>query len=475
MSLFSMVIGSAPAREARPEPMVTAPPVVVLAEAPAVEAATEAPPVVEPTEAPAGAVATEAAPEGVATEAPAAVAAVATSGTARPKGWITDYGWSAPSRVKTLPRVSPLLAQKHATVFACCNVIAGDLSKVPLRVLQRGADGRDIRLREHPASWLLNVESSSGVPASLTRLAMIYAFTLRGVAYAYAPRDGGGELELIENIPQDGVSVLRNGRARFYDFEDGAQQRRRAPGRSMVHMRYMAADGWTGRSPIEIAAESVGLALAGQEAAARLASGMTMKAVIKMADTFEDDEAYRRNQRRVKDALTNPDVEGFPIIGEQDSITPLDLKAGDMELLARMRMDREQLASLWRVPPPKLGILEYGVKANAEQSAIDYLTDCLLHWGKHVEDQMGQSVLTEAERRAGIFLRHDFAALLRPATKERYEATGKAVGGPFMTPNEARQSEGLPPVPGGDVLNPAPNMTRPGAEKPDDNPKEGEE
>lgn len=421
MSLFSKVIGSAPAREARQEPVVKA------------------------------------------------------SGTARPNGWITDFGWSAPSRVKTLPRVSPTLAQKHATVFACCNVIAGDLSKVPLRVLQRGSDGRDIRLRDHPASWLLNVESSAGVPASLTRLAMIYAFTLRGVAYAYAPRDGGGELELIENIPQDGVSVLRNGRARFYDFEDGAQLRRRAPGRSMIHMRYMAADGWTGRSPIEIAAESVGLALAGQEAAARLASGMTMKAVIKMADPYGDEEAYRRNQRRVKDALTNPDVEGFPIIGSDDSITPLDLKAGDMELLARMRMDREQLASLWRVPPPKLGILEYGVKANAEQSAIDYLTDCLLHWGKHVEDQIGQSVLTEAERRAGIFLRHDYSALLRPATKERYEATGKAVGGPFMTPNEARQSEGLPPLPGGDVLNPAPNMTRPGADKPDDNPKEGEE
>lgn len=382
-----------------------------------------------------------------------------TSGTRRPAGWLADMGWGTQSRVRTLPRVSPTIAQRHATVYACCNVIAGDLSKVGLKLYQRGPKG-SARVREHALPYLLNVESSPGVPAIVARYMMVYAFALRGVSYAYAPRDGVGEVELVETIAQDKVSVLRNGRARFYDFEDGAEIQRRAPGRSMVHMRYMAEDGWTGRSPIEVAAESMGLALAGQEAAARAASGVTLKAYIKMADEYEDDEAYRRNQRRIKDALTNPDVEGFPILGKDDSVNPLDLKASDMELLASRRLDREQIASMWRVPPTKLQILEFGVKANAEQAAIDYLTDCLLHWGKQVEEQLGQSLLTEEERRKGLFLRHDFDTLLRPTTKERYEAHARAVGGPFKTANEARREEGLDPVAGGDTLNPAPNMTR---------------
>lgn len=386
--------------------------------------------------------------------------AVAASGTSEPKGWLADIGWGGQSRVKTLPRVSASIAQRHATVFACCNVIAGDLSKIPLKLYRRRSHGREERIRDHPAAYLLNIESSPGVPAAVTRLALAYVFALRGNAFAYAPRDGAGELQLIETISPDGVSILRNGRERFYDFEDGAETLRRAPSRSMLHLRYMAIDGWTGRSPLEVASESVSIALAGQESAARTVSGSFLRAYIKMEDVYESEEAYKRNQRRVKHAIEDPESNGFPVLGANDEIHRLDLTAADQELLASRRFDREQLASIYRVPPTKLQILEHGVKANAEQSAIDYLTDCLLHWGKQLEDQYALSLLTERERREGYFFRHDFDTLLRPTTKERYEALAKAVGGPFISPNEARRKEGWDDKDGGDALYPPPNMTR---------------
>ena len=385
-----------------------------------------------------------------------------TSGTAKPSGWMADVGWSGgASRVRTLPRVTASLAQRHATVFACCNVIAGDLSKVPLKLYRRDpTSGREARIRDHPAAFLMNVESAPGIPAVVMRYALAYTFALRGNAYAYAPRDGSGELQLIETLSPDGVSILKNGRARFYDFEDGAGVLRRAPSRAMLHLRYMALDGWTGRSPIEVAAESVGIALAGQEAAARNASGTVLKAYVKMADSYEDDESYYRNQRRLRATLDDPEGKGIPILGGADEIKRLDMSAADQELLAARRFDREQLASIWRVPPTKLQILEYGVKANAEQSAIDYLTDCLLHWGGLLEVQYALSLLTDRERRDGLFFRHDFDTLLRPTTKERYDALRGAVGGPFLTPNEARRKEGLADRPEGDQLYPPSNMTR---------------
>lgn len=389
------------------------------------------------------------------------------SRTAQPRAWISEGGWGGQSRVKTLPRVSAPIAQKHATVFSCCNVIAGDLAKVPLKLYQRQEGGQDVRLRDHPASYLMNVESAPGVPAIVTRFALGYVFALRGNSYAYAPRDGAGELELVEALNPDEVSILKSGRARFYDIQDGAGILRRAPSRTILHMRYMALDGWTGRSPLEVAAESIGLALAGQESAARTVSGTSIKAYISMEDQYEDEEAYLRNQRRVRNALSDPDANGLPILGANDKIQRLDLTAADQQLLESRRFDREQIASVYRVPPTKLQILEYGVKANAEQAAIDYLTDCLLHWGKQLEDQYGLSLLTERERAQGLFFRHDFDTLLRPTTKERYEAMTKSVGGPFLTPNEARAKEGFAPKPGGDQLYPPPNMTRKEGEKED--------
>lgn len=212
-----------------------------------------------------------------------ALTGVATAGAAalpvsHDAGW-REFGITGASRVRSLPRVTPDLAQKHATVVAACTVIAGDLAKLPLGVFQRAGSGREIRLRDHPLDHLLNAEAAPGVPAHVMRFAIGYAFTLRGRGFAFAPRDGAGEVTLIEAIRPDHCTVLRAGRERYYAFEDGAQVHRRVSGRVMAHLRYMAEDGWTGRSPIEVAAETLGIALARQEAAARLAGGKGFKAV----------------------------------------------------------------------------------------------------------------------------------------------------------------------------------------------------
>lgn len=388
-------------------------------------------------------------------------------------GFVVGGGFGR-SRVRSLPPVSPLTAQRHATVFACCSVIAGDLSKVPLHLWQRSATGRDVRVREHALPYLLNVESVEGVAAAVTRQALIYAYALRGNGFAYAPRDGAGEPLMIEAVKGQQPSILTAGRARFYDFEDGAGARRRVPHRHMVHLRYLAEDGWTGRSPIEVASESVGIALAGQEAAARTASGAWVRAAIKLADDFQDDESRTLRARRLADTLRNPDIEGFPVLSKDDAIEKLDLSASDQQLLESRKFDTIQICAIYRMPPAKVQSLEAGVRANVEQQAIDYLTDCLLHWGMMVEAQMGLALLTPAERAAGMFLRHDFDAILRPTTKERYDAHARAVGGPFKTPNEARADEGMAPTEGGDRLYPPPNQNGTENAKKDGDQEDGE-
>ncbi|HBS98599.1 MAG TPA: phage portal protein, partial [Citreicella sp.] len=111
-------------------------------------------------------------------------------------------GWGSlgPSAVRGLPRVTPETAVHHGTVFACCNNIAGDLAKVPLKLWQRRGDGQDTRVRDHPAAYLLNGEAAPGVPARLVRFAAVYAYALRGNGHIYGPRDGGGELTRLDIV-----------------------------------------------------------------------------------------------------------------------------------------------------------------------------------------------------------------------------------------------------------------------------------
>jgi HK97 family phage portal protein len=364
------------------------------------------------------------------------------------------------SRVKSLPVVSALSAQKHATVFAIGSTYAGDLAKVPLDVLQKNKNGSVTVVRDHAASHLLNVESVEGVAAAVTRLALFYAFVVRGNGYAYAPRDGAGELELIEVVKGQQPTILRNGRARFYQFEDGAQVQRTVPGRHMIHMRYMSDDGWMGRSPIEIAAESMGIAMAGQEAAARAASGTFVRAIIKLADNYQDDEAEEQAAKRIANALRNPDLEGFPVMQHNEGIERLDLSASDQQLLESRKFDVTMICAAFRMPPVKVQFMENGVYANVEQQNMNYRTDGLTHWAVQGEGQLNMALLTPAEREAGLFLRHDLDALMRATTKDRYDAYQRGVGGPILTPNEAREMEGLPPIADGERLYPPSNMTR---------------
>lgn len=402
------------------------------------------------------------APAAARVEPPVMAVAAETSGTASPQPWMTEIGWGSGGGPvnKRLPRVTPQRGEQHGTVFACCNNIAGDLSKVPLKIWERKGDGQEVRVRDHPAAYLLNVEASDGVPAKIMRFALVYAWALRGNSFAYGPRDGGGELEMIELIDQTACTPLRAGRSRFYDFTDGAGVQRRAASRSMVHLRYLALDGWAGRSPLQVAAESVGLAFAGQESAARSISGAHAKAVMKLGESYMDEEARDRQARRLKGYLMDANSDGIPVLSADEDIKSLDLTAADQELLASRKFDREQLAAIYRMPPSKLQMLEYGVKANGEQQAIDYLTDCLLHWSGLAEQTLALSILTRGERERGLFLRHDFGALLQPTIKDQIEAVTKAVGGPVYTPDEGRAKLGLPPTKGGDKMNPAPNMTR---------------
>jgi hypothetical protein len=118
------------------------------------------------------------------------------------------------------------------------------------------------------------------------------------------------------------------------------------------------------------------------------------------------------------------------------------------------------IAGIYRMPPSKLQMLENGVKANGEQQAIDYLTDCLMHWASLITPQYDQCLLTARERQSGLFFRHDFSALLEPTTSELFNALKVAVGGPFMTPNAAQRRARLPVTADGDQLYPPSNMTR---------------
>jgi len=73
-------------------------------------------------------------------------------------------------------------------------------------------------------------------------------------------------------------------------------------------------------------------------------------------------------------------------------------------------------------------------------------------WLKNWEQQLAKDLLSR-EQRETLYWEFNTDAFLRGQSTARGEFLFKACGGPWMTTNEVRRLENLPPLEDGDVLN----------------------
>ncbi|MEM9058941.1 MAG: phage portal protein [Pseudomonadota bacterium] len=370
-----------------------------------------------------------------------------------------DY-WPHQVQGATLPAVTDRSIQRHLTVYAACNIIAQDMAAFPLNVIQREGDQVTPR-PDHPAQRLLNAACAPDVPAMVLREMITWRLLLRGNSYAWPERDARGMLSAI--WPVEGtVSISEFGRRRFYDFIDPDRAHRRVAAGEMVHVRTRSDDGYLGASPIRLASQGFGVALAEQDFTARHIGNR-----VPLRGLLEADTAFRRNEEdeknisnRVRQAFDNPDSHGLPFIPNGLKYRPIGISPADAELIDQRKLTRNEIAAIFRVPPSKLAIADGVQKSTQDGQDREYVRGCLWFWARLVEQAMTNVLFTERELGAGYGLNHDFGSLIEASLPELYAALVTAVGGPILTANEARRRIGAGETPDGERLNAPAHGTR---------------
>jgi HK97 family phage portal protein len=268
-----------------------------------------------------------------------------------------------------------------------------------------------------------------------------------------------------EKEPAGGVWFdisLENGRA-FTTDADG-----------FFYVPALSLDGRTGVGLLELAAESIGITLAGDTTASSLfSSGATISG---LATPDYDDEVDITDDvpeiRRQLNAATSGEGNAgkIALVNRRLKFTPWTMTAQQAQVLESRQFQIEEIARWTGVPPHLL-----------------MQTDKQTSWGTGVDEQnrgLSKFVLghwaSRFEQRASRLLANprwtefDFAGLERPNFAVEIDLLMKQTGGkPILTVNEARAVRNLPPVEGGDVLMappaPAP-ATEPNAGGDDDPP-----
>ena len=121
----------------------------------------------------------------------------------------------------------------------------------------------------------------------------------------------------------------------------------------------------------------------------------------------------------------------------------------DAQFLQSRRFTVEEIARIFRCPPPAIGDLTHGTYSNVSELGSWLVKYTLRPWMIRIEQAMRLALLSADGQRTHM-IEHNAEDLLRGDQKTRHEAYASARQWGWMSQNEIRQRENLSPIPDGD-------------------------
>lgn len=364
-----------------------------------------------------------------------------------PTGWPVDD-------VPAGERVNERTALALSAVWACVNLLAGTIASLPLMVYRTDARGSRAVAKDHPLYRVLHDSPNYDQTAGDFWEFLIAGMELHGNGFAAVDREGGKVIGL-HPVKPDIIKVERNrdGVLEYRWTADGAS--RVETDQTMLHIRGFGGDPLGGMSTMQFNRNSLGLATAIDKAAGamfrnglRPSAVMTMDAVIKTQE--QRDEVEAGLQKKFQGAMNA----GRPMLLEGGmKFEAITINPDDAQLLESRGFSVEEICRIFGVPPFMVGhtvkVTSFG--AGLEQQVLGFQKFTLRRRLKRIEQALEKQLLTPLDRASGVTIEFNLEGLLRGDSAARSSFYQSGLTNGWMTINEVRALENLPPVPGGDT------------------------
>jgi HK97 family phage portal protein len=344
-------------------------------------------------------------------------------------------------------KVNEQVALTASAVWGAVQIIASAVATLPIHVMNRKDGGKDY---DHGVAHLLAHEPNEYMTAPVFREALMVNLLLWGNAYAAIERDELGRPIALLPLRSDNTRAVRINGQVVYQTTLGGRSYTLRPDQ-VFHVMGMSFDGVSGLPPIQYHAQTVGLSLATAKFASKFFSNAGNLGGILSTPPMSDEalKKFAADWRTKNVGLDNALRVGVLPDGYKFTPTSTDPEKGQM-LATRVFQIRE-VARIYRVPAHMLGDTEKASYASLEVQSAEFYTQCIQPWVVKWEAEANRKLLLEVEKPT-LELKFNMDAGLRASTRERYAAHAQGITSGFLTVNEARAKEGLPPVKGGDDL-----------------------
>ena len=366
-------------------------------------------------------------------------------------------------------------AMQMTAVYCCVRILSEAVASLPLQFYRYTDDGGKEKAVDHPLYFLLHDEPNPEMTSFIFRETLMTHLLLWGNAYSQIIRNGKGEVVALYPLMPDRMKVDRDEHGRLYyeytvydaDDVDGRKGTNKV-GRTVrlqphdvLHIPGLGFDGLVGYSPIAMAKNAIGLAIATEEYGSKFfANGAAPSGVLEHPGTIKDPSKVRESWQATFGGSGNANK--IAVLEEGMKYTPISISPEQAQFLETRKFQIDEIARIFRVPPHMIGDLEKSSFNNIEQQSLEFVKYTLDPWVSRWEQAMVRALLTPDEKKK-YFFKFNVDGLLRGDYQSRMNGYATARQNSWMSANDIRELENLDRIPaeqGGDLYLINGNMTK---------------
>ena len=373
----------------------------------------------------------------------------------KPKNYLPSSSYSAFfGSTSSGKNVNERTAMRVTAVYSCVRILSEAIASLPLHLYKQIDKGGKEKAVNHPLYKLLHDEPNPEMTSFVFRETLMSHLLLWGNAYAQIIRNGKGQVVALYPLMPNRMSVDRdpNGKI-YYKYSVNESDNRGLKNIGQIylkkedifHIPALGFDGLVGYSPIAMAKNAIGMALATEEYGAKFfANGASPSGVLEHPGNIKDPDRLRESWNTLFQGSGNSHK--IAVLEEGLKYQPIGISPNEAQFLETRKFQIDEIARIFRVPPHMVGDLDKSSFSNIEQQSLEFVKYTLDPWVTRWEQAIHRSLLLESEKKE-YFAKFNVDGLLRGDYQSRMSGYATGIQNGFLSPNDVRGLENMDLIP----------------------------
>ena len=343
--------------------------------------------------------------------------------------------------------VNERTAMQTTAVYACVRILAETIASLPFHTYKYEESGKE-KARDHPIYSLLSDAPNPEMTSFVFRETLMGHLLLWGNSYSQIIRDGRGRVIALYPLMPDKMTVNRSERGEIYYLYNKEGEDYILRKDEVLHIPGLGFDGLIGYSPIAMAKNAIGMAIATEEYGAKFFSnGANPGGVLEHPGVVKDPQRIRDSWNSVYQGSSN--AHKVAVLEEGMKFQPIGIPPEQAQFLETRKFQLEEICRIFRVPPHLVGDLERATFSNIEHQSISFVVHTIRPWLVRIEQSINKALFSESEKK-DYFVSFVVEGLLRGDYESRMRGYSIGIQNGFMSPNDIRSLENMNPIPSGE-------------------------